>query len=95
MKRGRRLDYCLDEGADAILSLYEQPQSIGDVVSLLQSIDANASDQQTFLNDLVEIGVLIPANAQVFADAPVPCGFENAKAASSTSLRMATRNSNC
>lgn len=63
LKNGRAAHYRLDAGAEAILSLFELPRSIGDVTALLREMDAGAADQSGFFRKLVEIGALVPAES--------------------------------
>ena len=60
LKNGTTAHYRLEPGADAILSLFEEPRSIDEVIALLRGIDDRAADQSRFFQELVQIGALVP-----------------------------------
>jgi radical SAM superfamily enzyme YgiQ (UPF0313 family) len=63
LKDGTAAHYRLEAGAEAILSLFETPQSIGEVTALLRGMDPGGADQSGFFQELVKIGALVPATA--------------------------------
>jgi radical SAM superfamily enzyme YgiQ (UPF0313 family) len=51
--------YCVDPGVEGILSLFERPQKLGDVITFLREIAGDTPVHDGLLDEMIEIGALI------------------------------------
>ena len=59
---GKSTHYHLDCGTESVLSLFEFPRTLNSASALLRYIDPGAPDQRAFLDELVRIRALVPAD---------------------------------
>jgi hypothetical protein len=59
LQEDRSFHYRVDPELDSILSLFEQPQRLQDVIALLRNIAGSTTVDDRLLDELVEIGALV------------------------------------
>jgi len=55
----RSVHYCVDPGVEGILSLFDRPRKLRDATALLQELAPDASINDGFFDELIDIGALI------------------------------------
>jgi hypothetical protein len=59
----KMVHYCIDPGVEGILNLFALPHSTREVGEMLREI-TSASAEDSFFEELVEIGALVPAGRE-------------------------------